>query len=96
MIEGASSSPYRMLKSQVRPFLPFLVSLLAGSIGFAAKPSPIRGGGPGVPSPTASLSGRQVSAPAAIIDEKLFNGMQWRQIGPFRGGRALTIEGIPG
>ena len=22
--------------------------------------------------------------------------MQWRQVGPFRGGRALTIEGVPG
>ena len=30
------------------------------------------------------------------IDEKLFNGMRWRQIGPFRGGRALAIEGVPG
>src|ERR1044072_3948298 len=30
------------------------------------------------------------------IDEKLFKGIQWRQIGPFRGGRALTIEGLPG
>ena len=85
-----------MFKSQLRPFLHFLVFLVAGSIGFAAKPSPIRGGGPGVPSPTPSPSGRQVSAPAVIIDEKLFNGMQWRQIGPFRGGRALAIEGIPG
>ena len=26
----------------------------------------------------------------------LFSGMQWRQIGPFRGGRALAIEGVPG
>jgi len=26
----------------------------------------------------------------------LFKGLQWRQIGPFRGGRALTIEGVPG
>jgi len=34
--------------------------------------------------------------PAGVIDEKLFNGMQWRQIGPFRGGRALTIEGVVG
>jgi photosystem II stability/assembly factor-like uncharacterized protein len=33
---------------------------------------------------------------AGAINEKLFNGMQWRQIGPFRGGRALTIEGVPG
>ncbi|HEY2615322.1 MAG TPA: hypothetical protein VGI42_06400, partial [Chthoniobacterales bacterium] len=30
------------------------------------------------------------------IDEKLFRGMQWRQVGPFRGGRALAIEGVPG
>src|SRR5262249_35919921 len=29
-------------------------------------------------------------------DEKLFNGVRWRQIGPFRGGRALTIEGVVG
>jgi photosystem II stability/assembly factor-like uncharacterized protein len=41
-----------------------------------------------VPSPTPT--------PAGAIDEKLFKGMQWRQIGPFRGGRALTIEGVPG
>src|SRR6195256_32905 len=34
-------------------------------------------------------------APAAGIDEKLFRGMQWRQVGPFRGGRALAIEGVP-
>src|SRR6184192_3064051 len=34
--------------------------------------------------------------PPGNIDEKLFSGMQWRQIGPFRGGRALTIEGVPG
>ena len=34
--------------------------------------------------------------PASAIDEKLFGGMQWRQVGPFRGGRALAIEGIPG
>ncbi|MEY2494431.1 MAG: hypothetical protein QOJ45_923 [Verrucomicrobiota bacterium] len=34
--------------------------------------------------------------PASTIDEKLFRGMQWRQVGPFRGGRALAIEGIAG
>jgi photosystem II stability/assembly factor-like uncharacterized protein len=36
------------------------------------------------------------ATPPGAINEKLFNGMQWRQIGPFRGGRALTIEGVPG
>ena len=34
--------------------------------------------------------------PAGTIDEKLFKGMAWRQVGPFRGGRALAIEGVPG
>src|SRR3989442_9249708 len=34
--------------------------------------------------------------PPGAIDEKLFNGMGWRQIGPFRGGRALAIEGVVG
>src|SRR6059058_3468623 len=34
--------------------------------------------------------------PPGAIDEKLFSGMRWRQIGPFRGGRALAIEGVAG
>jgi photosystem II stability/assembly factor-like uncharacterized protein len=45
------------------------------------------------------ISAAAASSPGpspAKIDEKLFKGMQWRQIGPFRGGRALAIEGVPG
>ena len=30
------------------------------------------------------------------IDENLLSGMRWRQIGPFRGGRVLAVEGIVG
>ena len=30
------------------------------------------------------------------IDENLFSGMKWRQIGSFRGGRVLSVEGIVG
>src|SRR2546426_10441431 len=60
----------------------FFVFLFAGLIGaVSAAPSP---------SPSASPT------PAPQIDDKLFNGMQWRQVGPFRGGRALAIEGVPG
>ena len=29
------------------------------------------------------------------FDAKLWNGMQWREVGPFRGGRALAIAGVP-
>src|ERR1700720_4228650 len=64
---------------------------------FAVGPSP-RGGGPGVstPSPTNAATASPTATPAGMINEKLFNGMQWRQIGPFRGGRALAIEGVIG
>src|ERR1043165_8018153 len=41
-------------------------------------------------SPSASAT------PTPQIDPKLFSGMQWRQVGPFRGGRALAIEGVRG
>ena len=33
---------------------------------------------------------------AAQYKEDLFNGMKWRLIGPFRGGRAVALAGIPG
>src|SRR5271165_6400210 len=38
------------------------------------------------------------SAPlvAQSVPPELFNAMQWRLIGPFRGGRAVAVSGIPG
>src|SRR4051812_33682492 len=39
----------------------------------------------------------QTPPPAAgQIDEKLFGALRWRQVGPFRGGRALAVTGVPG
>ena len=32
---------------------------------------------------------------AQQIDPKTYNGMKWRLIGPFRGGRAITVAGVP-
>src|SRR5256712_575852 len=61
---------------------------------FAVSPPPKEGGQ--TPSPTKSPTATPKPTPAGAIDEKLFSGMQWRQIGPFRGGRALAIEGVPG
>lgn len=29
-------------------------------------------------------------------DEKLYNGMEWRSIGPYRGGRSAAVTGVPG
>src|SRR5437762_5980980 len=41
-------------------------------------------------------AGSPTPTPPGTIDEKLFNGVRWRQVGPFRGGRALAIEGVVG
>jgi photosystem II stability/assembly factor-like uncharacterized protein len=34
--------------------------------------------------------------PAQTLDENALKGMKWRQIGPFRGGRALAVAGVAG
>ena len=34
--------------------------------------------------------------PEGIVPEQAYNGLQWRSIGPFRGGRAVTVAGVPG
>ena len=38
----------------------------------------------------------QSSLHAQTLDEKALKGMKWRQIGPFRGGRALAVTGVTG
>jgi photosystem II stability/assembly factor-like uncharacterized protein len=40
-------------------------------------------------------SGKQ-TATTATFDQKLYNGITWRSIGPFRGGRSATVTGVPG
>ncbi len=34
-------------------------------------------------------------AQAQQIDPKTYSGMKWRLIGPFRGGRVITVAGVP-
>src|SRR5438132_14110787 len=47
---------------------------------------------------SAALSPSPAVSPTATsqVDPKLFSGMRWRVVGPFRGGRALAIEGVWG
>jgi photosystem II stability/assembly factor-like uncharacterized protein len=35
-------------------------------------------------------------APAIKFEQKLYNSLQWRSIGPFRGGRSAAATGVPG
>jgi photosystem II stability/assembly factor-like uncharacterized protein len=37
-----------------------------------------------------------ISLRAQALDENALKGMKWRQIGPFRGGRALAVTGVAG
>jgi len=37
-----------------------------------------------------------VFAQAQSVSPSLFNGLAWRLIGPFRGGRAVAVSGVPG
>src|SRR5689334_25357646 len=33
---------------------------------------------------------------AQLVDPELYAGMRWRLIGPFRGGKATMVSGVPG
>jgi photosystem II stability/assembly factor-like uncharacterized protein len=48
-----------------------------------------------VPGPDASAQQAKPKAAAAQYDEALYQAMQWRGIGPYRGGRATAVAGIP-
>jgi len=38
----------------------------------------------------------QVTKTTVSFDESLYNGLQWRNIGPFRGGRSAAVTGVAG
>ncbi|CAN5604962.1 hypothetical protein BH20VER3_BH20VER3_01590 [soil metagenome] len=78
-----------------------LALALSLTISTGAKPKK-KPGPPATPVKTApATSPTPVSAPASAanaprFDPKLWSGMQWREIGPFRGGRGVAIEGVSG
>ena len=48
------------------------------------------------PSPAAVAAAEPKAESKDQFDEKLWSGMQWREVGPYRGGRAIAIEGVSG
>jgi photosystem II stability/assembly factor-like uncharacterized protein len=68
----------------LRRVLPFLlVALVIAGLHLRAMASP-------------KTSPTQGDAQAVRFDQKLFAGLHWRSIGPFRGGRALAVTGVRG
>ncbi|HZC36973.1 MAG TPA: hypothetical protein VE242_15215, partial [Chthoniobacterales bacterium] len=45
--------------------------------------------------PTVSGSAAEPSE-RPVVSESLYSGMKWRLVGPFRGGRALAVQGVVG
>lgn len=45
---------------------------------------------------TSGLSALTISPATTTFDTALYSSMQWRGIGPFRGGRSCTVTGVPG
>ncbi len=39
---------------------------------------------------------KKTKEPIKLVDNKEFNGLKWRNIGPFRGGRSVTSSGVVG
>ncbi|NOS92286.1 MAG: glycosyl hydrolase [Cyclobacteriaceae bacterium] len=45
---------------------------------------------------TVSAQKKDVKAPTLTFDEKLYGALEWRNIGPYRGGRSAAVTGVPG
>lgn len=45
--------------------------------------------------PSFSQRGKSAVAPAPQFDAELYQGLKWRNIGPYRGGRSNAVSGVP-
>jgi photosystem II stability/assembly factor-like uncharacterized protein len=43
-----------------------------------------------------AISGAATAAPEPAVSPRLFSGLHWRSIGPYRGGRVLAVAGVAG
>src|SRR6201996_3999382 len=46
--------------------------------------------------PTVNVAAAPAAAPTPAVNPGYFGALKWRSIGPYRGGRALAVAGIPG
>lgn len=77
---------------QDRPIRRHLAAAVAALGALAAFVlAPVHGG-----APTNASSAASAGQAALPVNESLFKALQWRGIGPYRGGRALAVAGIPG
>jgi photosystem II stability/assembly factor-like uncharacterized protein len=46
--------------------------------------------------PSFSQGRKSTVSPSPTFDAEIFQGLKWRNIGPFRGGRSGAVSGVPG
>lgn len=49
-----------------------------------------------IPDATAQRRKTKITTPVVIVEDSLFQGLKWRNIGPFRGGRSVASSGVVG
>ncbi|MFN7793457.1 MAG: hypothetical protein ACK5NM_13010, partial [Cyclobacteriaceae bacterium] len=42
------------------------------------------------------LAQKKEAKTTLTFDEKLYSALEWRSIGPYRGGRSAAVTGVPG
>jgi photosystem II stability/assembly factor-like uncharacterized protein len=88
----ATMTRYRPSYVRSAPALAALAAVIQAALRMAV-PAPVRAQ-PAVTRAAALAPGSMQSG--AHIPESAYRAMRWRLVGPFRGGRALAIEGIAG
>ena len=94
-----------MLGRRRRPFAPslaLLTNLFLPLAGLVAAPVAAPAQEPR-PTPAQAVdssfpSSRPAPGPlaASALDDSLFTALEWREVGPYRGGRSAAVAGIPG
>src|SRR5215467_12981622 len=102
---GLNSSSSRSMSVAAQSiFAVALLAVLTPSLPAQAKPEQQSKAAKAATQSTPSTQAAQIPAPANKKDDeddskpedKVFKGMKYRMIGPFRGGRSLTAAGVPG
>lgn len=73
------------LKTHILLKLFVLITLTIGSLSLAMAQKK-----------TTMATTTSTAAAKVDFDEKLYNSIKWRSIGPYRGGRAASVTGVPG
>jgi photosystem II stability/assembly factor-like uncharacterized protein len=86
----------RLQLADIRRYAPAHGGLALIALVVLGAPAPAAAAAAAAAAPEAAPGAQAPATGAPPLDASLFKALQWRCIGPYRGGRALTGSGIPG